>query len=207
MICWLLYSYHIVKCKIPLWQLVKLFEFAYLFSRERPAAIPIEIKSIDDTSNFDEFPDSDILTPTGKLPVSLQHISDSVPVLPCLQIIQTPLLFVLFPCLLPSTATPVSNQTEADLKNKDWVFINYTYKRFEGLTARGAIPSYMKSGKRWTPSDTTMKPEWVVQTPAVWGTSARWGELCSLLPKCWGFSSHRTLQIIKGINFVRCFPP
>ncbi|TKS76984.1 Serine/threonine-protein kinase 38 [Collichthys lucidus] len=77
--------------------------------RERPAAIPIEIKSIDDTSHFDEFPDSDILTPT---------------------------------------ATPVSNQTEADLKNKDWVFINYTYKRFEGLTARGAIPSYMKSGKR-----------------------------------------------------------
>lgn len=35
------------------------------FFRERPAAIPIEIKSIDDTSNFDEFPDSDILTPTG----------------------------------------------------------------------------------------------------------------------------------------------
>uniref|UniRef100_A0A8C4YY00 non-specific serine/threonine protein kinase n=1 Tax=Gadus morhua TaxID=8049 RepID=A0A8C4YY00_GADMO len=78
--------------------------------RERPAAIPIEIKSIDDTSNFDEFPDSDILQPT--------------------------------------TAPVVSNQTETDLKNKDWVFINYTYKRFEGLTARGAIPSYMKSGKR-----------------------------------------------------------
>uniref|UniRef100_A0A7N6AJC2 Serine/threonine-protein kinase sax-1 n=1 Tax=Anabas testudineus TaxID=64144 RepID=A0A7N6AJC2_ANATE len=77
--------------------------------RERPAAIPIEIKSIDDTSNFDEFPDSDILT---------------------------------------QSATQVSNQTEHDLKNKDWVFINYTYKRFEGLTARGAIPSYMKSGKR-----------------------------------------------------------
>ncbi|XP_055021611.1 serine/threonine-protein kinase 38 isoform X2 [Boleophthalmus pectinirostris] len=31
--------------------------------RERPAAIPIEIKSIDDTSHFDEFPDSDILHP------------------------------------------------------------------------------------------------------------------------------------------------
>ncbi|XP_054904680.1 serine/threonine-protein kinase 38 isoform X2 [Poeciliopsis prolifica] len=77
--------------------------------RERPAAIPINIKSIDDTSNFDEFPDSDILTPT---------------------------------------TTQVSNHSEADLKNKDWVFINYTYKRFEGLTARGAIPSYMKSGKR-----------------------------------------------------------
>ncbi|XP_072305449.1 serine/threonine-protein kinase 38 isoform X2 [Eucyclogobius newberryi] len=76
--------------------------------RERPAAIPIEIKSIDDTSHFDEFPESDILHP----------------------------------------ATSVSNQTETELKNKDWVFINYTYKRFEGLTARGAIPSYMKSGKR-----------------------------------------------------------
>ncbi|EPY73750.1 hypothetical protein CB1_002578033 [Camelus ferus] len=34
--------------------------------RERPAAIPIEIKSIDDTSNFDDFPESDILQP-GKL--------------------------------------------------------------------------------------------------------------------------------------------
>ena len=28
--------------------------------RDRPAAIPIEIKSIDDTSNFDEFPDVDL---------------------------------------------------------------------------------------------------------------------------------------------------
>uniref|UniRef100_A0A669R3H6 non-specific serine/threonine protein kinase n=2 Tax=Neognathae TaxID=8825 RepID=A0A669R3H6_PHACC len=73
--------------------------------RERPAAISIEIKSIDDTSNFDEFPESDILKPT----------------------------------------VATSNHPETDYKNKDWVFINYTYKRFEGLTARGAIPSYMKA--------------------------------------------------------------
>uniref|UniRef100_A0A8C0VBI9 non-specific serine/threonine protein kinase n=1 Tax=Cyanistes caeruleus TaxID=156563 RepID=A0A8C0VBI9_CYACU len=72
--------------------------------RERPAAIPIEIKSIDDTSNFDEFPESDILQ-------------------------------------------PVPNTTEPDYKSKDWVFLNYTYKRFEGLTQRGSIPSYMKGGK------------------------------------------------------------
>ncbi|XP_041443519.1 serine/threonine kinase 38 like S homeolog isoform X1 [Xenopus laevis] len=72
--------------------------------RERPAAIPIEIKSIDDTSNFDEFPESDILK-------------------------------------------PASNPPEPDYKSKDWVFLNYTYKRFEGLTQRGSIPSYMKSGK------------------------------------------------------------
>ncbi|KAG7264342.1 hypothetical protein CRUP_020867 [Coryphaenoides rupestris] len=46
------------------------------------------------------------------------------------------------------TITYDTRLISTDLKNKDWVFINYTYKRFEGLTARGAIPSYMKSGKR-----------------------------------------------------------
>lgn len=30
--------------------------------------------------------------------------------------------------------------TEDDPKYKDWVFINYTYKRFEGLTQRGRQP-------------------------------------------------------------------
>jgi serine/threonine kinase 38 len=35
--------------------------------RERPAAIPMQIKSIDDTSNFDEFPDVDLQIPTGIL--------------------------------------------------------------------------------------------------------------------------------------------
>lgn len=29
-------------------------------SRDRPAAIAVEVKSIDDTSNFDEFPDADL---------------------------------------------------------------------------------------------------------------------------------------------------
>lgn len=28
--------------------------------RDRPAAIPIHVKSIDDTSNFDEFPESEL---------------------------------------------------------------------------------------------------------------------------------------------------
>ncbi|XP_060551627.1 serine/threonine-protein kinase tricornered-like isoform X1 [Ruditapes philippinarum] len=63
--------------------------------RDRPAAIPIEIKSIDDTSNFDEFPDVDL-----KWPTSLAQ--------------------------KPDIAKEQPN-------NKDWVFINYTYKRFEGL--------------------------------------------------------------------------
>lgn len=76
--------------------------------RERPAAISIEIKSIDDTSNFDDFPESDILQPGM-----------------------------------------TTNSTEPDFKSKDWVFLNYTYKRFEGLTQRGTIPTYMKAGKAW----------------------------------------------------------
>lgn len=43
--------------------------------RERPAAIPIEIKSIDDTSNFDEFPESDILQPGEATIVSSKLLS------------------------------------------------------------------------------------------------------------------------------------
>ncbi|XP_018914342.1 serine/threonine-protein kinase tricornered isoform X2 [Bemisia tabaci] len=63
--------------------------------RERPAAIPVQVRSIDDTSNFDEFPDVKLEIPAAPL-----------------------------------------NQ-EGEVIYKDWVFINYTFKRFEGLTQRG----------------------------------------------------------------------
>jgi len=62
--------------------------------RERPAAIPVEVKSIDDTSNFDDFPDVDL-------------------------------------------KIPAPSNTDTGQPYKDWVFINYTFKRFEGLTQRG----------------------------------------------------------------------
>lgn len=65
--------------------------------RERPAAIPVQVKSIDDTSNFDEFPDVDLKIP----------------------------------------AAPSKEPSE--VANKDWVFINYTFKRFEGLTQRDRL--------------------------------------------------------------------
>jgi len=75
--------------------------------RERPAAIPMQIKSIDDTSNFDEFPDVDLDIPTG-------------------------------------AGGNNNNNCYANGNGgqgyKDWVFINYTFKRFEGLTQRGHIP-------------------------------------------------------------------
>lgn len=63
--------------------------------RERPAAIPVQVKSIDDTSNFDEFPDVDLKIPSAP-----------------------------------------SKEPSSGMANKDWVFINYTFKRFEGLTQR-----------------------------------------------------------------------
>lgn len=63
--------------------------------RDRPAAIPIHVKSIDDTSNFDEFPESELDSNWFK-------------------------------------------DTKSDAaSSKDWVFLNYTFKRFEGLTQRG----------------------------------------------------------------------
>ncbi|XP_076311941.1 serine/threonine-protein kinase tricornered-like isoform X4 [Tachypleus tridentatus] len=62
--------------------------------RERPAAILVEIKSIDDTSNFDEFPDVDLQIPSA-----------------------------------PSFMEDPQN-------GKDWVFANYSFRRFEGLTQR-----------------------------------------------------------------------
>jgi len=59
--------------------------------RERPAAFNLNVKSIDDTSHFDEFPDVDL-------------------------------------------KIPVTSNKETGQPYKDWVFINYTFKRFEGLT-------------------------------------------------------------------------
>ena len=70
--------------------------------RERPAAIGFKIKSIDDTSNFDEFPDVDL-----KIPV---------------------------------TSNAVTGQPY-----KDWAFLNYTYKRFEGMSERVNRKSSKKS--------------------------------------------------------------
>ena len=70
--------------------------------RERPSAIGFKIKSIDDTSNFDEFPDVDL-----KIPV---------------------------------TSNAVTGQPY-----KDWAFLNYTYKRFEGMSERVNRKSSKKS--------------------------------------------------------------
>ena len=68
-------------------------DFEYI--RDRPPAISIRVRAIDDTSNFDEFPEIDI-------------------------------------------KAPLTDET-AQESSKDWVFMNYTFKRFEGLTQRGLV--------------------------------------------------------------------
>ena len=61
--------------------------------RDRPAAIPVHVKSIADTSNFDDFPEIE-----------------------------------------QSKSFEMEGQGE-----QDWMFQNYTFKRFEGLTQRGLL--------------------------------------------------------------------
>lgn len=73
--------------------------------RDRPAAIAVTIKSIDDTSNFDDFPDVDLKWPN--LPQGGEQLR----------------------------------------YDNDWVFMNYTFKRFEGLTQRGHLKSPLPFGK------------------------------------------------------------
>ena len=82
--------------------------------RERPAAIPVQVKSIDDTSNFDDFPD--VALKIGKKPDKLWR------------------------CLLINFISVAPSNNDTGQPYKDWVFINYTFKRFEGLTQRG-IPT------------------------------------------------------------------
>lgn len=73
---------------------------AFIFiCRERPAAIPIEIKSIDDTSNFDEFPESDILQP-GETAI----VKSKFPSVTCQNTPQMPLLLFTFLFLMPSSS-------------------------------------------------------------------------------------------------------
>lgn len=82
--------------------------------RERPAAIPVDVRSIDDTSNFDDFPDVALEIRKFKFDIFKSFF-------------QT---FFDFPASAPSP-------TQDGEVLKDWVFINYTFKRFEGLTQRG----------------------------------------------------------------------
>ena len=80
------------------------------------------MRSIDDTSNFDEFPDVDLkLRKIFSLSGDEDHLR----------------LFV-------RLATPGKN---SDVQVHDWLFMNYTYKRFDGSTSKPKLkvsPSVLK---------------------------------------------------------------
>merc|ERR1719291_206311 len=72
---------------------------------EFPAAIPVNLASIDDTSYFDNFPDVQI---------------DINP--------------------MRAAASVLSTQSEGGaVSGSSWLFLNYTFKRFEGFTQRGKL--------------------------------------------------------------------
>ena len=84
--------------------------------RERPAAIPVTVKSIDDTSNFDEFPDVEL---------KFRKCFERIEIVPT----YTYLYF----------SDPHNFGAEKTDNAEDWMFMNYTFKRFEGLTEKGKI--------------------------------------------------------------------
>ena len=105
--------------------------------RERPTAIPVEVNSIDDTSNFDDFPE----------------VQKSLFIVYFFNLFTFFVYFHQVDLKIPG----VNNNNMHNGNNgkdqpdkighgyKDWVFINYTFKRFEGLTQRGP-PSVIPSG-------------------------------------------------------------
>lgn len=85
------------------------------------------MRSIDDTSNFDEFPDVKLeirkYTP-GRIKTYALRLSINSCKVGC------KLIFSSIPASAPMPQ-------DGEVIYKDWVFINYTFKRFEGLTQRG----------------------------------------------------------------------
>ena len=79
----------------------------FLLPSDRPAAIPVHVKHMADTSNFDDFEESE------------QRKGNAI-------------CYVVKPSL---GYVDISEESDS----KDWVFQNFTFKRFEGLTQRGHV--------------------------------------------------------------------
>lgn len=77
---------------------------------DRPAAIPVHVKHMADTSNFDEFEEKE----PHKGQIVITWLSCDYHMI-----------------------IGFSEESEGD--SKDWVFQNFTFKRFEGLTQRGHV--------------------------------------------------------------------
>ena len=121
--------------------------------RDRPAAIPVHVKHMGDTSNFDDFEMLDeqkkcecLRCPPHPPNVSTcpSHPSNSplIPLTPLMSplVPLTLLMSLLVPLhLSPSLRLSFTAFSDEGESQKDWVFQNYTFKRFEGLTQRGHL--------------------------------------------------------------------
>ena len=108
----------------------------------------MQIRSIDDTSNFDEFPDVDLQIPTGTSKRVLLYIQNAL--LDWCTGVQMRNIIIHLTNFAGGIGGGNNNNNNGYNNGcgagyKDWVFINYTFKRFEGLTQRGHIPSAILS--------------------------------------------------------------
>lgn len=106
--------------------------------RERPAAISVEVRSIDDTSNFDDFPDVKLeirefryLHTMLCCTIQLAY-SQLLSICKDYQFSTANIMHIMY---VVAASAPIPQ--DGEVAYKDWVFINYTFKRFEGLTQRG----------------------------------------------------------------------
>ena len=121
-------------------------------ARQNGIWLCLQVKSIDDTSNFDDFPEVDLKIREFfiSLPKSSFRalVREKFFIFPTLFEAKSGYMAWIFSfgnlsksprfenhCHFSLSAAPSNNDTGQPYK--DWVFINYTFKRFEGLTQRG----------------------------------------------------------------------
>ena len=95
--------------------------------RDRPAAFPVNVTAIDDTKNFDEFPE-----------VELNFSKFSK--------ISNPKLLRFLRMVLRGLSSGKPSKGGEEAGYKDWMFMNYTFKRCLTLTLlRKVSPFYTPS--------------------------------------------------------------
>ena len=91
------------------------------------------MRSIDDTSNFDDFPDVEI--GFGELGrekkwEKVSSILDSIIIAIIIIIIIMIIIVIIYTYILIGVESQASQEEAKESKAKDWMFINYTFKRF-----------------------------------------------------------------------------
>ena len=113
----------------------------YRACRDRPAAIPVHVKHMADTSNFDDFEELEQQKKGDLTFFSPLYLSVSV----FLSLLSLSLISIPFVHYYSCLFSEKNSENESD--TKDWVFQNFTFKRFEGLTQRGHLRIWSEHGQ------------------------------------------------------------